>query len=255
MAETWKAITRAVSPAMNRCELGYLERVPIDVAKAAAQHRAYEACLAELGVDLVSLPAEPDLPDSVFVEDPAVVVDEAAVITRTGAPSRRGEADSLAPILGRYRPLRFLREPATLEGGDILHVGKTLFAGVSRRSNFEGIRQLSSHAKPFGYAVRPVEARGCLHLKSGVSALGGGAALVNRAWVDAAALEGLRLVDVPEREPWAANVLSVGDAIVMPACFPETAEMLDRLGYRVRTLDVSEIQKAEGGVTCMSILL
>jgi dimethylargininase len=255
MSETLTAITRAVSPAMNRCELGYLERVPLDVPKAAAQHGAYEACLAELGLEVVSLPAEPALPDSVFVEDPAVVVDEVAVITRTGAPSRRNEADSLAAVLGRYRPLRFLREPATLEGGDILHAGRILFAGVSRRSNLEGIRQLSSQTKPFGYIVRPVEARGCLHLKSGVSALGDGAALVNRAWVDAAALEGLRLIDVPQRESWAANVLAVRGTVVMPACFPETAAMLDRLGYRVRTLDVSEIQKAEGGVTCMSILL
>ena len=255
MQEMLTAITRAVSPGMNRCELSHLERVPIDVAKAAAQHRAYEACLGKLGATVVSLPAEPELPDSVFVEDPVVVVDEVAVITRTGAASRRNEANSLAAAVGKYRPLRYMSAPATLEGGDVLRVGTTLFAGVSGRTNAAGIRQLSDETKPFGYTVRPVEVRGCLHLKSAVSDLGGGAALVNRAWLDAEILTGLRLIDLPEREPWAANVLAIDGAIVMPAGFPETAEMLDGLGYRVRTLDLSEIQKAEGGVTCMSILL
>ncbi len=255
MQEMLTAITRAVSPGMNQCELSHLERVPIDVAKAAAQHRAYEACLGKLGATVVSLPAEPELPDSVFVEDPVVVVDEVAVITRTGAASRRNEANSLAAAVGKYRPLRYMSAPATLEGGDVLRVGTTLFAGVSGRTNAAGIRQLSDETKPFGYTVRPVEVRGCLHLKSAVSDLGDGAALVSRAWLDAEILTGLRLIDLPEREPWAANVLAIDGAIVMPAGFPETAEMLDGLGYRVRTLDLSEIQKAEGGVTCMSILL
>jgi dimethylargininase len=249
------AITRAVSPAMNRCELSHLERVPIDIARAAQQHSAYEACLRESGAAVVSLPAEPGMPDSVFVEDPVVAVDEVAVIARTGAASRRSEAVSLAAALEPYRPLRYMRAPATLEGGDVLRVGATLFTGISARTNPEGIRQLSEETKPFGYTVRPVEVRGCLHLKSAVSDLGGGAALVNRAWLNAESLDGLQLIDLPEREPWAANVLAIGGVIVMPAGFPETAEMLDRLGYRVRTIDVSEIQKAEGGVTCMSILL
>lgn len=253
--QTLKAITRAVSPSMNACELGYLSRVPIDIAKADAQHTAYEALLEELGVGVISLPADPELPDSVFVEDPVVVVEELAVIARTGALSRRAEAAVLAAALEPYRPLSFMRDPATLDGGDILPVGRTLFAGISRRTNQEGIRQLREATEPFGYTVQPVEARGCLHLKSGVSGLGDGAALVHRAWVDADALRGLRLIDVPEREPWAANVLAINGTVVMPASFPETAELLDGLGYRVRTLDIAEIQKAEGALTCMSILL
>lgn len=255
MQEMPTASTRAVSPSMNRCELGYLERVTIDVARAAAQQQAYEACLRELGVELISLPAEPDLPDSVFVEDPVVVVDEVAVIARAGAPSRRAEADSLAVVLNRFRPLRYMQEPATLDGGDVLRVGRAIFAGASRRTNSEGLQQLRDATKPFGYTVTPVEIRGCLHLKSGISGLGDGAAFVNRQLVDAEALSGLRLIDVPPREPWAANVLAIEGTIVMPACFPETAELLDGLGYRVRTLDISEIQKAEGAMTCMSILL
>jgi dimethylargininase len=247
------AITRAVSPAMERCELSHLERTPIDLALANRQHCEYEACLAELGLDVISLPAEPDLPDSVFVEDPVVAVEEVAVIARTGAVSRRREAESLAGALRPHRPLRFMREPATLDGGDVLHAGRTIYAGLSHRTNREGIRQLAEFTKPFGYTVVPVEVRGCLHLKSGVSSLGDGAALIHRSWVDAGAFHDLRLIDVPE--PWGANVLAVRGAIVMPASFPETAAMLEDLGYRVRKVDVSEMQKAEGAVTCMSILL
>ena len=120
------AITRAVSPSINRCELGYLERQPIDVEKAAEQHKRYEECLRELGVPVVSLPAEPEMPDSMFVEDPAVVVDEVAVMTRMGAESRRKESESLAAALARFRPLRWMRQPATLEGGDVLRVESIL---------------------------------------------------------------------------------------------------------------------------------
>ncbi len=247
------AITRAVSPAMERCELSHLERAPIDLALADRQHHEYEACLAELGLQVISLAAEPDLPDSVFVEDPVVVVDEVAVIARTGAVSRRREAESLAEALRPHRPLHFMQAPATLDGGDVLHVGRTIYAGLSHRTNREGIRQLEEATTPFGYSVVPVEVRGCLHLKSGVSSLGDGAALVNRAWVDTSALHGLGLIDVPET--WGANVLAIHGTVVMPASFPETAAMLEGLGYRVRTVDVSEMQKAEGAVTCMSVLL
>src|SRR5204863_2683547 len=136
------AITREVSASISDCELSFHAREPIDVAKAIAQHKAYRDCLVDLGVRVVSLPAEPELPDAVFVEDPAVVVDEVAVISIMGVPSRRPEARSLADALSRYRPVKFLREPATLDGGDVLRVGRRVFAGLSRRTNREGIAQL-----------------------------------------------------------------------------------------------------------------
>lgn len=249
------AITRAVSPAINRCELGYLPRQEIDLSKAAEQHRRYEECLGELGMAVVSLPAEPELPDSMFVEDPAVVVDEVAVMTRMGAQSRRGESKSLAEALARYRPLRWLREPATLEGGDVLRIGKTLYVGLSGRSNKAGIAQLEEELRSFGYSVRPVEVRGCLHLKSACCSLGDRAILANREWVDMGAFEGLPIIDVPASEPRAANVLTVGETVVVPASFPETAGLIERLDWKVRTLDISELMKAEAGLTCSSILL
>jgi dimethylargininase len=245
------AITRAVSPTIAACQLTFREREAIDIALAREQHRAYETCLAELGVEVISLGAEPDYPDAVFVEDAAIVLDEIAVITRPGAASRRGESESLARVLERYRTLRRLREPATLDGGDVMLAGKTLFVGVTARSNAAGIGQLAAAAEPFGYHVRPVAVRGCLHLKSACSNIGD-AVLVHRPWVDEAALAGMRLVDVPEE--CGANVLAVGETVLVPAAAPRTAELLRGMGRRVKLLDNSELMKAEGALTCCSLI-
>jgi dimethylargininase len=252
---TLTAITRGVSPALNRCELGYLPRQQIDIARAAREHQAYEQCLRDLGLTVVSLPPEPDLPDSVFVEDPAVVVPEVAILTRMGVESRRQETRTLAPVLARFRPLRYLREPATLEGGDVLRVGSTLYIGVSSRTNLAGIEQLAAELQPFAYTVTPVPVRGCLHLKSACTSLGGETLLANREWVDPSVFQGLRIVDVPPEEPRAANVLAIRDTVLVPAAFPATAALLESLGWNVRVLDISEMMKAEAGLTCSSILL
>jgi dimethylargininase len=252
---TLTAITRGVSPAINRCELGFLPRQKIDIRKAAAEHHEYEGCLRDLGVTVVSLPPEPDLPDSVFVEDPAVVVAEVAVMTRMGAPSRREEATALAPVLARYRPLRWMQEPATLEGGDVLRVGMTLYVGLSARTNQAGIDQLSEYLRPFGYSAEPVPIRGCLHLKSACTCLDPETALVNRSWLDPGVFQGLRIVEVPSLEPRAANVLAIGGTVLVPTAFPRTAALLERLGWKVRPLDISELMKAEAGLTCSSILV
>ena len=248
------AITRAVSPAINQCEIGFIERQAIDLAKANRQHRRYEALLAELGAKVVSLPAEPDYPDSVFVEDPAIVLDEVAIMTRMGAASRRGESESLARALSEYRPLRWLREPATLDGGDAMRVGRTLYVGVSHRTNRAGIEQLTGELDPLGYTVVPVAVRGALHLKSACCSLGDGAILANRAWLDLEPLAQFRIVDVAPGEDRAANVLPIGGSVIVPASYPRTAEILERSGLRVRTLDVSELMKAEAGVTCCSLI-
>ena len=203
---------------------------------------------------MVSLPAEPDYPDSVFVEDPAVVVPEVAVITRMGVASRRGEAESLARALAPYRPLHRLSEPATLEGGDVMSIGQTLFVGVSHRSNRAGIEQLAAALAPFGYIIVPVEVRSALHLKSACCYIGDGVILANRDWLDTAPLSRYRIVDVGRDEARAANVLAIGNSVIVPECFPRTAAILAALGKDVRTLDVSELMKAESGVTCSSLV-
>lgn len=248
------AITREVSSSINDCELSFHARQPIDVAKAIAQHKAYGDCLAELGVRIVLLPAEPGLPDAVFVEDPAVVLDEVAVISNMGAPSRRPEARGLAEALARYRPLKFLVEPATLDGGDVLRVGRSVFVGLSRRTNRECIEQLSELLRRYDYRVQPVEVHGCLHLKSACSYIGKETVLVNRSWIDVEPLRGFELLDVPEEEPAAANALRVNDVVLLPECFPKTRALLEGRGFRVRAIDVSELQKAEAGVTCCSLI-
>src|SRR6266705_529432 len=221
------AITREVSASINNCELSFHPREPIGVAKAIAQHKAYQDCLTELGVRVVSLPVEPELPDAVFVEDPAVVVYEVAVISIMGMPSRRPEARSLADALSRYRPITFLCEPATLDGGDVLRVGRLVFAGLSQRTNREGIAQLRGVLRAFDYEVQPVEVKGCLHLKSECSYIGHDTILINRSWIDAERFRRFQLLDVPDEETAAANALLIKDVVIIPACFTKTRALLE----------------------------
>ncbi|HVP00789.1 MAG TPA: arginine deiminase family protein [Bryobacteraceae bacterium] len=247
-----QALTRQVSSTFASCELTYLEREPIDVERAVQQHRAYETALAELGARVFSLPSDDAYPDGVFVEDPAIVLDEVAVIARPGALSRRGEAESIARALEPFRELRRITAPATLEGGDVIRVGKALYVGLSKRTNREGIGQLQETLSLFGYRVIAVDVSGCLHLKSGACWAGGETILANRKWIDTSVFEGLHLLDVAE--PAAADVLPIGGSVLIPASFPRTAEILASAGFRVRPMDVSELRKAEAGVTCMSLL-
>jgi len=248
------AITRAVSPALADCELSFIARRPIDVEKAARQHQAYEQLLERLGVRLISLPAEPTMPDSMFVEDPAIVLDELAVVFPLGTEARRREAPSLAKALSRFRKLEFISLPATIEGGDILRVGRRLFAGLTRRTNADGIRQLARILEPYQYEVIPVPVTGCLHLKSAVTCLGGNKLLANRGWFDPEPLIGFDFVDVDPTEPHAANALAVANTIIFPTSFAKTQAILVSGGFQVAPIDISELQKAESGLTCSSLL-
>jgi dimethylargininase len=248
------AITRAVSPAIVNCELSFIDRQPIDLAVAQDQHHAYEKLLGKLGARVISLPAEPDLPDSMFVEDPAIVLDELAVIFPLGTETRRREGSSLAEALSPFRKLEYISLPGTLEGGDVLRIGQKLFVGLTRRSNAEGIRQLAAILAPHNYEVIAVPVTGCLHLKSAVTHLGRNTLLANRAWFDAAPLAGFEWVDVDPAEPHAANALALAGTIIFPASFPRTRARIEARGFSVTPLDISELQKAESGLTCSSLL-
>ena len=194
------AITRAISPALAACELTHLERVPIDVERARAQHRAYEAALIEAGYLVERLDTSPQMPDSVFVEDIAIVFDEVAIITRPGAESRRQETPAVAEALAAYRPLHVIQPPGTVDGGDVLVVGRRVFIGRSSRTNEAAVGQMRQVLEPFGYTVSDTVVRSCLHLKSAVTALSDDVLLVNRDWIDPAAFEGFTFVDVdPDR--------------------------------------------------------
>jgi dimethylargininase len=248
------AITREVSPRMADCELSFLPRADIDLALARSQHRRYEERLAELGCSVIRLPAEPDLPDSVFVEDAAVVLDEIAIITRPGAESRRPETESVAAALRPYRELRFLARPATLDGGDVLRVGRTLFVGDSDRTNEAGIAQMRQAAEPLGYVVRAVAVHGCLHLKSAATQVAPDLLLINPAWAPPGAFAGMRFVEVDPAEAQAANALLVRGRVIHPHDFPATRRRLEDLGISVLPVDLSELAKAEGAVTCCSLV-
>jgi dimethylargininase len=248
------AITRAVSPAIVNCELSFISRQPIDLGVACAQHRAYEQLLEKLGARVVSLPCEPHLPDSMFVEDPAIVLDELAVIFPLGTESRRPEAASLAQAISKFRKLEHVTLPGTLEGGDILRIGRKLFIGVTKRSNAEGIRQLAALLQPYHYEVIPVPVTGCLHLKSAVTLLGRNTLLANRAWFDSSNFSSCEWIDVDPAEPHAANALALVDTVIFPASFPRTRARIEARGFHVTPLDISELQKAESGLTCSSLI-
>jgi dimethylargininase len=247
-------LTRGVSPAIGRCELSFVERRPIDLARAEAQHARYCEALASLGLELVALPGDARFPDCCFVEDAAVVLDEIAVVTRPEAPSRRGETDAVADALARHRPLVRVAEPATLDGGDVLRLGRRIFVGRTARTNAAGIEALRAAVEPHGYGVTAVEVSGCLHLKSAATALGPDAVLVHSPWIDPAPLRGIELVSVPADEPLAANVLALGRHAVAHVGFPRTLDLLARRGFTVVPVDVSEFLKAEAGVTCKSVV-
>jgi dimethylargininase len=247
------AITRAISPTIADCQLTHLQREPIDVDRACSQHEAYEACLASLGCRVERLAAGGDLPDSVFVEDCAVVLDEIAVITRPGAPSRRPEVDAVEGALRPHRPTVRIAAPATIDGGDVLRVGRTLYVGLSTRTTHLALEELEGLVGPFGYSVVPAEVRHCLHLKSAVTVVASDTLLVNPCWAGDW-VRRFDCIEVDATEPMAANALPIEGTLVLPAAFPRTRERLEARGLATRAVDVSELAKAEGAVTCCSLV-
>ncbi len=248
------AITREVSENVHSCELTHLAREKIDYERAAAQHREYKACLVELGCQLLSLPGAPELPDCVFVEDIAVVLDEVAIITRPGAASRRPETPALQRALEPFRQLLFVREPGLLDGGDVLVVGHDIYVGRSTRTNAPGIAQLIHLLESFPYNVRDVDFHSCLHLKSAVTAIGERTLLIQEDWVSRDAFDGVELIAVDPAEPHGGNALRIGETVVYPTGFDRTRARMEAHGFEVRTVAQSELAKAEGGVTCGSLV-
>ena len=283
------AITRAVSPALAKCELSYIDRQPIDAVLAAAQHDAYERRLAAHGCKVIRIAEAPDMPDGVFVEDAAVVLDDLAIITRPGAISRRAETTSVAAALERFRPLRTIEAPATLDGGDVLAIDGKLYIGLSQRTNTAAIRQINavpspaaepalseaegrhplpreraaanSEPSPLGEGgpkgrVRgvPVRFQNCLHLKSAVTLIGERTLLMNPQWVDAGQFGDFEVIPVDDKEPFGANALRLDDILLYSASYPRTRRLLESRGFHVETLDLFELEKAEAGVTCCSLI-
>ena len=234
------AITRKPSRLLESGERTHIGRDPIDFEKALAQHEAYRLALAELGALVTCLDDAAGFADGVFVEDTALVLDEVAVIMRPGAESRRGEVPGIAASLADYRELLHVSPPGTIDGGDIVVAGRCIMVGRSARTNAAGIEALAELTKPCGYVVRPIRMTGCLHLKSGCTALPDGRLLVNRHWIDVRDLTGFELVDVPDAEPWGGDVAFIGETVIAGAAFTATLKTLRAAGYPVRPVDVSE---------------
>lgn len=250
------ALTREVPASIARCELTHQAREPIDVMVARVEHARYEEALRGAGLDVRRLPPRDDLPDSVFVEDTAVVLDEVAVLTRPGAASRRAEVDSVRAALSPIRPLAAIEAPATLDGGDVLVLDHDVFVGRTTRTNAEGVSRLDALLSPHGYRVRPVPVSGCLHLKSAVTRAGPRAVILNPAWVRAAEFAGWNVINVDPAEPRAANVLWLGAVTVVAEGAPRTRKRLAKsAGVELLAVPVSELEKAEAGVTCCSLVI
>lgn len=249
------ALTRAVSASIAHCELTYLDRKPIDLSRARQQHAAYESLLASLGWKIERLPTLDDQPDAVFVEDAAIALDELAVVAPMGAASRTGESRTVEEALARFLPVSHLNPPATLDGGDVMRARRRIFVGLSSRTNINAVDQLTRLLEPYDYEVISVSVRGALHLKSACSYLGDNTLLANVEWIDTTRFRAMEILPVDASEPWGASVLNAEGHIVMPAGFRQTSRLLERRGFDVEVIDLSELRKAEGGPTCLSILL
>jgi dimethylargininase len=234
--------------------LTHLERQSIDLERARSQHRAYCTALVELGCRIREIEELPDYPDSVFVEDSALVFDELAILTRPGAESRRGEVQSVAEALSPYRTIERITAPATLDGGDVIVVGSLVLVGRTSRTSSTAIGQLETLLHPHGYQVIEIEVTGCLHLKTAATAIAEDALLVNPEWVDVADFGALETVSIDPREPFAANSVRIASGLLYSSCYPHTLDRLKALGLDPELVDASELSKAEGALSCCSLI-
>jgi dimethylargininase len=248
------ALTRAVSGNLRSCELTYRQREQIDCSRARQQFDAYCEVLRRWGINFTTLPASDSHPDCCFVQDTAVVLDEISITASMGAASRSGETKEVEKVLSRYRPIARITPPATLDGGDVVQFGDRLFVGLSRRTNGRGIEALQRIVEPYGYRVVPVTVNGGLHLTTGCGVVNDETVLLNPRWLDAGAFKNLRQLHVPETEPWAANTIRVNGAVCLEAEAQQTAELVSPFTETIEIIDISEFRKAEGSLSCLSLI-
>ncbi|HCR71109.1 MAG TPA: dimethylargininase [Anaerolineae bacterium] len=249
------AITRKISPSFNECEITHIERIPIDIEIARQQHTEYVHALEEVGCEVIELPEEPELPDSVFVEDTAFILPELAVITRPGADSRKPETETIIKALSPYKALIHVSEPATIDGGDVLVLNKNIYVGLSSRSNLSAIEQLNQLLNQYGYQAIGVTLTDCLHLKSAVTKVDEENLLINKDWVDESHFSDFNLIEVHASEPYGANCLPVRGHIIYPYTFPKTQSKMEAKGFKIKNVNLDELAKAEGAVTCCSLII
>lgn len=251
-SSTGIALVRRPGPRLSEGIVTHIERSPIDWALAQHQWAEYVETLERCGWDTLEVPPADDCPDAVFVEDAVIVYRGVAVVTRPGAATRRGETEAVAATVGDLGlPLRWIRDPATVDGGDILKIGGVMYVGRGGRTNADGLRQLRTIFRPLGVTIRPVPVRSVLHLKSAVTALPDGTVVGYPPLVDHPSLFAPFL---PVAEESGAHVVVLGPGhVLMAADAPRSTDLFRDLGYEVTTVDISEFQKLEGCVTCLSV--
>lgn len=247
-----RALVREIPASFTRALSAHTPASPIDVALARSQHAAYVAAVAAAGVDIESLPADEGHPDCVFVEDTAVIVDGVALITQPGAPSRRGETDAVATALAKHVEIVRMTGDATLDGGDCMRVGDTIYVGASARTNAAGIARLTAVFAKLRVVTVWLPAH-VLHLKCVCTPLGGDRMLLADASL-AATTFAADIVRVPADETYAANAVAIGSHVIVADGFPRTRDALAAAGFAVHPVPVSEVRKADGSVTCQSLL-
>ena len=248
-------LTHSPSPHLDSGQRTFLDHVPVDLPLAMRQHVAYCDKLRELGAAVHTSQLNAESPDSVFIEDVAVVLDEVAILASMASDARVAEPSGMLQLLEAHRPVARIDRPATIEGGDVLRVGRTLLVGQSDRTNYEGFAALATIVEPFGYSAIAIPVTGCLHLKTACTALPDGRLLTNPRWIDAGCLQQFQLVPIPGDEPWSANTLVFGETVIVPTAHRRCAVLIRSLGFTVESVDTSEFAKVEGGVTCLSIVL
>jgi dimethylargininase len=249
-----RGVTHAVSPNIGRCELTFMEREQIDYELAVQQHEEYCRMLARRGVAVTTLYDNLPHADCCFVEDTAIVVDELAIIASMGAVSRRSETAAVASELAKYRELVCVSYPSMIEGGDVLQAGKNIFVGLSTRTNHRGIEEVIRILKTLDYRIVPVPVRGSLHLTTACSFIDDETVLINPRWADADSFRNFRILHTPEDEPWSANTFRIGETVCLEASFPKTIELVHEVHDDLEVVNISEFRKAEGGLSCLSLL-
>lgn len=249
------ALVHVPSPLLDTGQRTFVSCTVLDADRAARQHRNYALALTACGAEVVTLEDNAGEADGVFLEDVAIVLDEVAVLATMGTEARQAEPGGVRGALEQHRKVQPIEHPARIEGGDVLRIGRQLLVGLSKRTDAIGAQALAAIAEPLGYTVTTVPMHGCLHLKTACTALPDGRLLVNPNWIDTEALSGFEHIWIPPEEPWGANTLPLGQTVLLPSANVETGELIQNLGFQVKSVDISEFAKAEGGVTCLSIIV
>jgi dimethylargininase len=249
------AIVREVPETLDKCVRTYSQRQSVKVELAKSQHEAYCRALRERKLELIRIPADNSFPDCVFVEDPAIVYKQTAIICRMGARSRVGEVGEVRKTLSQhFGNLVSIQPPATIEGGDVLRVNDDLFVGVTSRTSMDGVNQLRKALASEGCKVTPVKVEHVLHFKSACSYIGDGCIVVNPGFFGLEVFSSFNLIRLPKEEAYAANCVSINGTVFISRGYPRTRKLIEREGFVTNELDVSEFKKCEGSLTCLSII-